>query len=154
MVRYPSAISFTSLLADRKFQLTSVLRELAVMRFSFGLSEAPVASFSPWDIEDNNRYLVHHWTGSETGSDDTIELVKEAARDTGAEVAFDASIAYTLRFEKSDSDHTSVPCLMDRLVMLRHKQLPALRDCFNHKLFQDAIKQTDTSFVGLVERVS
>ena len=40
LVRYPGVSQFASMLSDRRFQLTSVLRELAVRRFSFGLSES------------------------------------------------------------------------------------------------------------------
>jgi len=154
LVRYPDAQHFTKMVANREFQLTSVLREAAVKRFTFGLSTAPTVELSEWGSEQEGSFLVHHWKGKLQTREMVLAKVVTAAKTCGASVVFRASITYTLQMKKDRKDLVTVPCLMDHFAMLHHADENILRSCFGSTEYQEALAASDSSFVGLMHRLS
>lgn len=155
LVRYPSAENFTSMLANRLFQITSVLREIAVKHFSFGLSKATTVELSEWGGKDTQHYLVHHWTSTDQGAaDEERERFHVAAKHLDVSVAFSARIEYTLALKKANTESTQVPCLMHQLLLLSHTDQRALRNCIASDSYKAALELTDTSYIALMSRIA
>ena len=155
LVRYPGAESFTRMLANRLFQVTSVLREIAVKNFSFGLSRATTVDLTEWGSNDTQHYLVHHWTSSDQKpSGDELERFRAEAIRLDVSVVFSARIEYTLELKKARSESTPVPCLMHYMLLLSHTDDKALRSCVAGDAYQAALELTDTSYIALMHRIA
>ena len=153
LVQYPAAEAFAGMLANRWFMLVSLLRELVVKRFSFGLSVASIASISSWGTLDSATYLVYHCRCDMQTHLQLLTELQASAEKFAAEPVFATRIRYTLSLERADKPAEAVDCLMDSFFVLRHSSANVLSDLAGSSHFQKMLNHTNSAFVALFERL-
>jgi len=153
LVQYPGAEAFAGMLANRRFMLVSMLRELVVKRFSFGLSAASIASISPWGTHDSATYLVYHCRSDMQTHLQLLTELQASAEKFAVDSVFATRIKYTLSLERADKPAEAVDCLMDSFFVLRHSSASVLSDLADSSHFQKLLNHTNSAFVALFERL-
>lgn len=153
LVQYPGAEAFAGMLANRRFMLVSLLRELVVKRFSFGLSAASIASISSWGTHDSATYLVYHCRCDMLTHLQLLTELQASAEKFAVEPVFATRIRYTLSLERADKPDEAVDCLMDSFFVLRHSSASVLSDLAGSSHFRKILSRTNSAYVALFERL-
>jgi len=180
LVRYPSPAQFKTMLESTYFKLVSVLRGLAVKNFTFCLSHAqgvtPVAdintqsdtkaNFTPDDklvsnsdekLDKNNDrfestgtvFGIHHFRGD----DACLEGIRNALALSSLNVTFSSLKTHQLSVYKGNSLSQTVPSIMDGIVLFNCSDAMTLERVTQSTEYQSAIEQTESSFIGLYQRL-
>ncbi len=149
IVRYPSLDDFKTMLQSKFFQMVSVFRIFAVRDFTFGftqrLDDGP--DLSP--PQQQAAYAVHHYRG-ETG---IIEQIKKFAVAHMIELFYAGKTgAHVYLGDKADMGEQN-PCLMDNIVVLKSDDAERLADALRSDSYMAIAAKTDSSFIGLFDRV-
>lgn len=151
VVRYPSLQNFKTMLEDTYFQMVSLIRMAAVENFTFGLSKRADggADFQPMIKGETHAYAVHHYSGP---NDIRAEL-QSLANDSPVDIFFSSQIKARIGTGKSQEGCALVDCIIEKVLILRAADEANLRGFIDAAVYQDVIKKTETSFIGLYSRI-
>ena len=153
VVRYPSLRCFKTMLENKYFQMISVLRVLAVKKFTFGFAKSRAggadSSLHSRQRKDGSAYGVHHFKGAATIADEIVRLCEGAA----IEPFFSGALGAFICAEMKPSPEKRTPCLMDSLVILKAAGQRDLVAFINSSPYQDLVSKTQSSFIGIYDRI-
>jgi len=153
VVRYPALENFRTMLENKYFQLVSVLRMAAVKDFTFGISKRSDggADFRPMEKIENktSSYAVHHFSGL----DNISAELRSLAANTSVEIFFTSDIEAHIGTGKTSESCTLVECILKHIVILRASEDGEIIRFINAAPYQDLIKRTERSFIGLYNRI-
>ncbi len=146
IVRYPSGHHFKNLVENKVFQLSSLLRNKALQKFSFGFSKMHQLTEKPLDGKTN--YLLQYF-GSAPRSASFWESVTELAASHSVELFYGGTIQANLVVQKEEEQ--KVPCVMDSLVVLSGNQ-GALKALTQSEEYQVLLGNMEVLFTGFLNR--
>ena len=153
VVRYPALENFRTMLENKYFQLVSVLRMAAVKDFTFGISKRSDdgTDFRPMEKAENKTasYAVHHFSGS----DNISAELRDLALNTSVEIFLTSDIKAHIGTGKTSESCTLVECILKHIVILRASEDDDIIRFVNAAPYQDLIKRTERSFIGLYNRI-
>ena len=153
VVRYPALENFRTMLENKYFQLVSVLRMAAVKDFTFGISKRSDegADFRPIEKTEDKAasYAVHHYSGS----DNISAELRALTANTPVEIFFTSDIKAHIGTGKTAKKCTMVDCILKHIVILRAPQDEDIISFTNAPSYQDLIKRTERSYIGLYSRI-
>ena len=114
IVRYPSAESFLKLLANKLFQITSLLRINSVKDFNFGFTKriSPSIGKRP----KTNSYLVHHFRTNSL-PDNFLEQLLEISFSSNTNLYYAGTLAANLVVTRDNLPPSKSPFLMDGILV-------------------------------------
>lgn len=149
VVKYPSAISFGSMLENLYFKLVSVFRAVAVSDFTFCLTQANTKTKLATAKSDSHCYLVHHFRGSQQ----VLTSAKEVADGSPVELIFSSLKSHDIITVMAKQDEKPIPAVMDGFLLFRSEEAAILEGFVASNSYQGVIEATDTSFIGLLQRL-
>lgn len=149
VVRYPSLRNFKTMLESPFFLVVSVLRLMAVRDFTFGFTRRrdKGPDLSPGDLKV--AYAVHHFKGA----GDFVEKIGALCRAENAEPFYAGTIGAFITTGDIVSTGEPVPCLMDAIVIWKSGNQNDLEKFIGSDSYQSFLNQTDSSFIGIYDRV-
>jgi len=148
IVEYPSPKHFRSMLENTYFKLVSVVRALAVQRFTFCLSHVMNEPEFP-DSTDSFSYAVHHFRGSGNSMSQLVDCLREA----NMHVVFCSLKTHELVTVSASGESTPVPALMDGIILFHCADEASLRALVSSPSYRANMDNCETSFVGLFQRI-
>lgn len=154
IVRYPSPERFLDLLANRYFQLVSILRVMAVSQFSFVLNRPARIAF-PKALEPNpdpeDAYAVHHFRSDRSFATDLLNLsVAVDGIDVSMVMASEAAVQ--LQIKSSSGCPEGIPFVTDRVVLFSAKTFAFLEAALTSQTYRDFCADLDWSYLATLER--
>ncbi len=149
VVKYPSAISFGSMLENFYFKAVSIFRTVAVSSFTFCLTEANTKTKLANAKAESNSYLVHHFRGNQQ----VLADAKAVADCSPIELIFSSFKSHDIVTVMAKQDEQPIPAVMDGFLLFRSKEPATLEGFVASNSYQGVIEATDTSFVGLLKRL-
>ncbi len=155
IVQYPQARRFLDLVENRYFQLVSVLRLLAVNRFTFSFSHR-------YDVKDTALldqvascpvYAVHHYQQTLTDSVSLV-LLRELTEKHGVTLLFASDVVAHLYSQTDGQAAEKTPCIMDGCLLLGADNIEALQSLVNDATYQDIMRSFSCSFIATLNRYS
>lgn len=149
LVRYPSPVHFKTMVGNTYFKVVSLIRALAVKEFTFCLTQVSenINRVSPMDSSEH--YAVHHFRGDKK----TIAAVEKLCSGEEVDLVFASLLTHRLKTVGSGGGEAPVPHLMDGTLLLRASDASTLESMIESEDYQTLIAQTESSFVGLIERL-
>ena len=149
IVKYPSPVSFQTMLENTYFKIVSLLRTAAVKQFTFCFTKR-INGSKNFPLENQvYSYAIHHFRGHEHVN----VLALEALLPEEVELIFSSVKTHKLKTVKSDGESTPIPDLMDGVLLYRTINSSRLEDMVASKSYLSLIEQTDSSFIGLLDRL-
>lgn len=154
IVNYPSGERFLDLLADRYFQLTSLLRMLAVRDFSFvmnrrlGGPELLEHQTQPFNVD--HAWAVHHYS-SVRDIDEEFQTLCHIARENGVVVHFSSYKAVTVNVQDRHGTCNTINHVTDRVVILEADSENQLRTAINGP-YREFTESVQNSYIGVLHR--
>jgi len=149
VVKYPSPIHFKTMLENTYFKLVSVLRAIAVKQFTFCLSKMVIELDRVPIEKDSACFAVHHFRGNEQ----VITEAQSAIKSTNVECVFASVKTHQLKSVNSKNEAEPVPDVMDGILLFRASTSGDLENLVKSASYQSLLEKTDSSFVGLLERL-
>jgi len=149
IVNYPSPLSFQTMLENTYFKIVSLLRAAAVKQFTFCFTQRIDRIDSFPVIDHSYHYAIHHFRGDEHVN----TVAKNAPRPSDVELIFSSVKTHQLKTVSSNGKTTPVPDLMDGVLLYRATDASSLEAMASSEQYQSLIKQTDSSFIGLLDRL-
>lgn len=152
LVKYPTPKHFKTMLENTYFKLVSILRGLAVTRFTFCLSheqELPGADSAAPEVSTDTIFAVHHFRGDATD----LQRILAALEHSSVPVTFSSLKTHQLAIYKSGEVDQIVPSIMDGIVLFNCEDKSTLHKLVNSDAYQHAISQTQSGFIGLYKRL-
>ncbi len=155
IVRYPSGEAFLDLLQNRTFQLTSVLRILAVENFSFLLharsDTSDASALSTTSSFANKHYALHHFRSSRSFAEE-LERAKAITtkHDVGTFFASEAAVLVSAIGKHGRS--RDLPFLTHKLFLFEAHSEEALERAFGSSAYESFLSELDTSYIAFIER--
>lgn len=149
IVQYPSPRHFRKMLENTYFKLVSILRAIAVQRFTFCLTHTVSDPHIPLIIGSATRYGIHHFRGD---GHSMAQLLRNLS-DANMAVVFSSLKTHELVTVNSTGNSTPVPVLMDGIILFECPNETRLRAVVNSTVYQNNINNCSSSFVGLFERI-
>ena len=150
IVNYPSADHFLNLVSDKLFQVISLLRMLSVRRFSFVMHERiDSATNTVEPSEPSTFHAVLHFHSNTPES--VVRQVETAATAASARVVFSGHEAVHVHSESGDTKN-AMDYVTPNTIVFAAASENDLDSCFQSNEMQDALKQTDKHFAGLLKR--
>lgn len=155
IVNYPSGIRFMDLVKDKFFVLVSVLRELAVKDFSFGFtqrldSQEPLPEIKS-NFDKSKAYAMHHFR-TEKSLSEFLPRFNEIAAANAVNLHYAGQIASLLFAQNKHGKETTVPCLMDGILLYEAKHNDFMHAMIAGKEYQEEIAKFDSSYIALLKR--
>jgi len=149
VVNYPSPVHFQTMLENTYFKVVSLLRAIAVKQFTFCLSKV-AADINRVPVENDSWfYAVHHFRGNEH----VITQAQSVTTGSKVECVFASVKSHQLKSVNSKDESVPVPDIMDGILLFRANAASDLEDMVQSASYQSLVEQTDSSFVGLFERL-
>lgn len=147
IVEYPSPEKFLDLLSIKYFQLVSVLRILAVSRFSFGFTSCVEKN---QHLKNGKRYYyVHHFKTTD-GQRYIIEM-NTILRERKIGIIYSGVISSLLSSQKKEEKSDHIACLMDGIILIKTKSHDDLVELLEDTKFLSQKTQLDSSYIGQIE---
>ncbi len=150
IVQYPSPRHFRDMLGNSYFKFVSIVRAVAVQRFTFclthTLNKPDIASLK----ERNNHFGVHHFRGNAADAEQLLaELLK-----ADVPVLFSSLKTHELATANETGTSTPVPTLMDGIVVFACEDESVLQTLVATAGYQNCINSFSSSFVALFKQIS
>lgn len=156
IVNYPSGVRFLDLMKDNFFILVSVLRELAVKKFSFGftqrLDKSALLNNGKVAFDRSKSYAIHHFK-TDKPVPAFIPMLKMAAESKGVEVFYAGQTSSLLFAQNKAGEETQVPCLLDGLLVFEGDDENELEEFLRSDDYHVNVSQFDSSYMALLNRV-
>ena len=149
IVRYPSPASFRDMLSNTYFKMVSIIRSLAVKDFTFSLSHCIGDANIPKKRVKGENYAVHHFCGDMN----TVNEIRGALRDHAIEIAFTSLKTHELYKVSGNKQPEPVPVIMDGIVLFRCDNEVKLKEIVSSQAYQQCLQQSQSSYVGLYQRI-
>ena len=149
VVKYPSAISFGSMLENLYFKAVSIFRTVAVSDFTFCLTQSSTKTTLANAKTDSHSYLVHHFRGNQQ----VLADAKKVADGSSVELIFSSLKSHDIVTVMAKQNEKPIPAVMDGFLLFRSNEVAALEDFAASNNYQGVIQATDTSFIGLLQRL-
>ena len=153
VVRYPAITQFAVMLADGYFLAVSLIRMLAVKDFTFGLTKrsdaGPDLSLKLSMDSSSVSYAVHHFKAPDGFDIKLSQLITKSS----VELFYAGSIKARIATGKTEEGCSTIPCLMDGLIILKSEEAGLIEALIARPEYQSLIAKTDSSFVGLYKRL-
>ncbi len=149
LVKYPSPKHFKKMLSNTYFKCVSLLRSLAVKRFTFCLSHKVGAEDIPVSDGNFDNYGIHHFRGDLN----TLEFIKESLKQNSMHVSFSSLKTHQLFTVSGDSDPEPVPAIMDGIVLFKCEDESTLHKLVNSEPYKKSLHHSTSSYVGLYQRI-
>jgi len=149
IVEYPSPKHFTSMLENTYFKIASIVRAIAVQRFSFLLSHEVFENQIPKISDSISLFAVHQFRGSRMSMMKLLDSLRMANKSA----IFSSMKTHELVTVSTSGKSTSVPALMDGIVLFTCTDESSLKALVNSPNYRSAMDNCETSFIGLFERI-
>ena len=150
IVNYPNANQFKKMLESTYFKLVSLLRMLAVKRFTFGFTKrTDLEIVPPLDSDMNSSYAIHHYKGN----NDIAKKVEQLVLNSGVNIHYAGRISSLLFSGDKLKANKQVNCLMDGLILLKADSSEQLKNLVKSENYQAIIGQTESSFITTLNRM-
>jgi len=149
LVKYPSPVHFKNMLGNTYFKCVSVLRNLAVKRFTFCLSHVTSTVNFRENWAKSEYYGVHHFCGCAN----TLELITAALDQHSIELSFSSAKTHELCTVTGAKEPVPVPTIMDCIVVFRCEGKNMLTEIVSSELYKRGLQQSLSSYVGLFKRI-
>jgi len=147
IVRYPSGHDFKNLVENKVFQLSSLLRNKALQKFSFGFSKKHQLMEKP--LDGNSHYLLQYF-GVVPESAAFWDKVANMAASHSVGVFYTGDIQANLVVQKDDEK--KVPCVMDSLVVFEASGKGVLEEFVQSDEYQALLGKMEVLFTGFLQR--
>lgn len=148
IVNYPSPQCFLDMLKSRYFMLVSVLRMLAVKRFTFSFTRPTSTPNSEHDASFEQIYLIHHFRGDDI-SNNLFALSEKA----GIRILYSGTLSARVSSGSANKTGQDINCLMDGIAILQAENDTVIDDLMASADYQAIIQKTSSSFVGRMDRL-
>lgn len=148
IVNYPSPQCFLNMLTSTYFMIVSILRMLAVKRFTFGFTRSRSDSATEKDPRFEQAYLVHLYRG-----DNISEEVLAISTRAGARVLYNGTLSARVSTGSAGAKKQNIQCLMDGIVVLQAKDSSVFDKMAMSEEYQSVVQKTDSSFVAHIDRL-
>lgn len=156
IVNYPSGVRFLDLMKDKCFIMVSVLRELAVKKFSFGFTQRldrnALSQNGKPAFDRSKTYAIHHFK-TEKPVPAFIPMIQMAAESKGIGVYYAGQTSSLLFAQNKAGEDTQIPCLMDGLLVFEGDSDSELEEFLRSDDYQMNFTQFDSSYMALLNRV-
>ncbi len=148
IVHYPTAQRFLDLLTSPYFMIVSMLRMVAVKRFTFGFTRSRVAKNTQHQRHQDQAYLLHHFRGTDV-IDEMLGLSKKA----GARVLYAGTLSARVRTGPANNVGQDLLCLMDGIIVIQAADKGVFDEMISSDGYQSAIHRSTSSFIAHIERL-
>jgi len=156
IVNYPSGVRFLDLMKDRFFVMVSVLRELAVKKFSFGFTQRldrnALEQNGKLAFDRSKSYAIHHFK-TDKPVPAFIPMIQMTAESKGIEVYYAGQTSSLLFAQNKAGKETQIPCLLDGLLVFEGTADSELEEFLHSDDYQLNVAQFDSSYMALLDRV-
>jgi len=149
LVRYPSPDNFRRMVANTYFKVVSIIRTLAVKRFTFCLSHNIDEVTIPTEMEKSQNYAIHHFRGNA----ETVSLIKQSLNLQGIEVTFASMKTHVLSTKTGDKKEISIPALMDGMILFKCENADTLQSIIENDTYRASLSSAVSSYIGLYKRI-
>ncbi len=152
IVRYPNGNSFLDLLVKRRFQALSLLRMLAIKKFSFVLHRRrdTVKDISLPSMQVGMAYAVHHFASSQSMKEEVNEILA-LMPEVGVRLRLASEVAAPLA-SKSKKKGWKIHSYLTQKVILWEADEKATLQGFLIGTYAHYAKSRNNSFVGMLNR--
>lgn len=153
IVNYPQPTSFLNMLMNKKFQLKSIIREMAVKDFTFGFMKRVDDGEPPkvrGKYDGKLIYLVHHFKNNHKLID--TPSIKEFAASRDIFTHFSGVKSALVGRKKSKGKLKTAPFLMDSMLIFGAFEVSQFDDFISSSFYQDFISQNQNNYIGLFKR--
>lgn len=152
IVNYPNGERFLDLLSSRYFQVTSLLRMLAVRDFSFVLNHAV---HSPEVTESESQppggaWAIHHYSSDQDAAEELL-TVQQMTKEAGVTLFFSSHPAFAVRSTDLQGRTTSQDAVTDRVIVLKANRDEVITDAVQGP-YGKFVASVRNSYVGLFKR--
>ena len=148
IVNYPSADHFLNLVADKVFQVFSVLRMVSVRRFSFVMHRRlDEGGRSIGGSEDSTAVL--HFTSHEPAA--TLRRIEAAAAEADVRVVFVGREAVRV-FSESQGNENAMEYVTPNTMLLTAANDDVLNSFFTEAPMRDVLAQTPQHYAAILKR--
>ncbi len=148
IVNYPSPQCFLNMLTSTYFMIVSILRMLAVKRFTFGFTRSKSESAIEKDPLFEQAYLVHFYRGN-----DISEEVLAIATRVGSRVLYSGTLSARVSTGSTEGKSQNIHCLMDGIVVLQANDSSVFDKMTMSDEYQSVVQKTAASFVAHIDRL-
>ena len=159
IVRYPNITHFKTMLQSRYFQLVSIVRMIAVKKFTFSLStRTDVQSETTVDlvkrVEESGFYAIHHYQVAE-GVAKIAKQVEQlfAGGENSVRMVFSSQVSARLYSQQNDDPAVAVETIMDGCLLLQASSEGDIQKLISSEEYQSIIKSTKESYVATLNRI-
>jgi len=150
IVKYPGGKSFKALMELAFFKVVSILRVLAVKRFTFGFTQMRMVDMTSTK-DDSLEYLLHHFKSVDKG----VDFAKKLGLITpvSVNVKYAGQMVANLYSQQKSEEAESILNLMDGVIIYESKSKELLSDMVKSKDYSDVMKQLESSYIGFMDRI-
>ena len=149
LVRYPAPDNFRRMVANPFFKVVSLLRMIAVRKFTFCLSHVLIEENIPKQLNAEDVYGVHHFRGDT----EMATLIGDSLHQHGIDVIFSSIKTHELFTVTGNESPIAVPALMDGIVLFKCKDEISVKNIITSNAYQNILQQSESSFVGTFKRI-
>ena len=156
IVNYPSGERFLDLLSGRFFQITSVLRMLAVRDFSFVLNaraDGPALMGQQTQSFDPARAWAVHMFSSSRDMNEEVATLRAVTEKSGIVLHFASRPAVVVNKDDGQGRREPMNYITDRVVILEGASATHLASAVNGA-YSEFTGMVQDSYIGLLDRVS
>lgn len=152
VVNYPKVTSFLSLVANKLFQLTSLLRTNSVKNFNFGFTKRLDESTTIGRGGGKGRaYLVHHFRTNQLTEGEVIQLTA-ICEEAQVGLFYAGALAANLEVNRGGKRQAS-PFLMDGIFIFRATSRGAFAELLNHDAYKVLKATFDSNYIAHFQRI-
>lgn len=148
IVNYPSADHFLNLVADKVFQVFSVLRMMSVRRFSFVMHRRLDEGGRSIDGSENSTAVLHF---ASQDPEATLRRIEAAAAEADVRVVFVGREAVRV-FSESQGDENAMEFVTPNTMLLTSATDDGLKRLFTESPMQDVLAQTTQHYAAILKR--
>ncbi len=149
IVWYPGADHFIRMMESTYFKLVSIFRILSVKNFTFGFTQRKDSQKAVVNAEKNKFYAIHHYRAE----NDLLRRLEDIIQEQDIEIYFAGRISSLLFSGDNLQPTEQIPCLMTNLLVLRADSLEQLKNLVQLDDYQVAIKETESTFIAILDRM-
>ena len=151
VVRYPSPRHFCRMLENTYFKLVSIVRSIAVQRFTFCLTRA--INDRDFQLADDN-YSSTFAVLMFRGDSDVMEPLLKELNDSSVSVIYSGLKTHKLSVVKASDKVTEVPVPMDGIIVFECSGESRLRSIAASTSFRSGLDNCSSYFVALLEKIT
>jgi len=150
IVKYPGGQNFIKLMEDTYFKLVSIFRILSVKNFTFGFTKKESLDNNSF-LEDRLSYAIHHFKMVDI--DQSFFEKFNQLVNHNIQIKYAGFMVAQLYSQKVPAPAEAIPNLMDGLVIFEAQSEELIQEMFNSEVYQNLIKELDSSYIGFLDRI-